>query len=258
MGPKPTLTVKITNPPDEDYYVGLLEEREFYDWGFANRGFTEDEADIVDYFLTYDKDGYVLFQSPVGGNIKRSVDDNTYTFTYMVPDTFKVLVYTASGDEYVSDVITRHAFHSEFYYDVSTGAIRENRITKVSFQKFVVSTVLCIGITLGLEALILLGFSLARKKNWKYFFFINLITQTVLNVLLTLSGFISMFFIIVTWLVSEILIITVESVYYSKRLINKNDECRPARNVAYGITANIVSLLAELPVLFIINLIFGI
>ena len=96
--------------------------------------------------------------------------------------------------------------------------------------------------------LVLVWFRLSFKKCLKHFFLINIITQIFLNVVTILISN------ILVWAAAEIVIISVESLYYRKRLITRDGKLFPKRNVCYGIVANLFSVFQELPLLLIVNL----
>ena len=251
FGPKPSITITIKNPPDDTYYVALLHKAKPYHW----------HEEEVDERYEYYVDGYSIFESPVGTNIKESNAEGRYVFSYMVPDTFKVLVVTSDGKEYVSNEITAFAFDSECIYDMSTGVLKENVITVRNVTKVSVRFLICFVLTVAMEAFVMLMFSLTYHKNFNYLLIINVITQILLNVvtILTLKmhlggGRMNL----IGWLATEIAIIIIESVYYCKRLKHKDGEIHSVRNVIYGVVANIFSLLIEVPAFFIVSFITGI
>ncbi len=238
-GPKPTLKVRIVNPPDSKYCVALLTYKSY-------EPSKEDREKGYDKFYT---DGYGLFLSPVGTNIHESNETGVYGFHYMVPWEFKVIVITDNGDKYVSNLIKRNSFHSECTFNVSNGVLKEEAFTSYNVLRYSIPAVLCFVVTILSEMLVLLWFRLSIKKNLKQLFFINIVTQIFLNVV---TFFINIFWV---WAAAELVIIIVESAYYRKRLVNRDGEQVPGRNVAYGIVANLFSLSMELPMLLIVYLI---
>ena len=238
VGPKPTLKVRIKNPPDTAYHVALL----------TYRSREPSQEEIEKYIGKYYDNGYYLFWSPVGKNVQDSNESGIYRFHYMVPSEFKVIVLTDDGTKYVSNEIARKGFHTECTFDIQTGVLKEDFITEYNVKRYAVSAVLCFIITIESEMLALFWFRLSFKKCLKHFFLINIITQIFLNVV---TIFINNIWV---WAAAEVLIITVESLYYRKRLITRNGELFPKRNVCYGIVANLFSLSQELPLLLIVNL----
>ena len=106
------------------------------------------------------------------------------------------------------------------------------------------------------EGIILLCFGLFRKKNLKYFLIVNIATQFLLFV----YNFLSRLFVPVfknhftLWIIMEIVIMVIETIWYSKKLVNKQDKVSMVRNIFYAITANLISALIDLPVLLIMAL----
>ena len=259
VGPKPSITITIKNPPAETYYVALIYKHEPSHWFDGQDELNNEEQEIREYFENYYVDGYSLFESPVGYNIKRSNSEGKYEFYYMVPDTFKVLIVTSDGKEYVSNEITTIAFDAECVYDVSAGVLRENVITVRNVAKVSIRFFICFVLTVAMEAFAMLIFSLTYHKNFDHLLIINLITQILLNVvtIVTLKTNMGQLMMII-WLATEIAIIIIEAAYYCKRLQHKDGDCHPVRNVIYGVTANILSLLIEVPVFLVISFINGI
>lgn len=238
VGPKPTLKVRIKNPPETAYHVALL----------TYRSGEPSQEEMEKYIGKYYDGNYYLFRSPVGKNVQDSNESGTYRFHYMVPSEFKVIVLTDDGTKYVSNEIARKGFHTECTFDIQTGVLKEDFITEYNVKRYAVSAILCFLLTIESEMLVLLWFRLSFKKCLKHFFLINIITQIFLNVVTIFINDIRV------WAAAEVLIILVESLYYRKRLITRNGELFPKRNICYGIVANLFSLSLELPLLLIINL----
>lgn len=239
VGPKPSIKVRIKNPPDTTYHVALLT--------YLSREPSQEEMERI--YGKYHDNGYYLFRSPVGRNIQDSNESGIYRFHYMVPSEFKVIVVTDDGKIYVSNnEIARKAFHTECTFDIQTGVLKEDFITGYNVKRYAVSAAVCFIVTIASEMIALLWFRLSFKKCLKHFFLINIITQVFLNVV---TIFINNIWV---WAAAEVVIITVESLYYRKRLITRNGELFPKRNVCYGIVANLFSLFQELPLLLIVNL----
>ena len=238
VGPKPTIKVRIKNPPDTTYHVALL----------SYRSKEPSQEEMEKYIGKYYDNGYYLFWSPVGRNVQDSNESGIYRFHYMVPSKFKVIVLTDDGTKYVSNEIARKRFHTECTFDIQTGVLKEDFITEYNVKRYAVSAILCFLLTIESEMLVLVWFRLSFKKCLKHFFLINIITQIFLNVVTILISN------ILVWAAAEIVIISVESLYYRKRLITRDGKLFPKRNVCYGIVANLFSVFQELPLLLIVNL----
>lgn len=239
-GPKASLKVKIVNPPKSKYHVALLTYK-------AN---IPSQQEMEKQYGEYYDGFYGLFMSPVGTNIHESNESGIYRFHYMVPSEFKVIVIDDTGRKYVSNEIKRQNFHSECTFDVKTGVLKEDVFTGYNVIRYAISAAVCFEVTIITEMLALLWFRLSFKKSLKHLFFINIITQVFLNVVTICINNIW------AWAAAELVIIIVESAYYRKRLISRDGELFPKRNVCYGIAANLFSLVQELPLLLVVNFVF--
>ena len=272
QGPKPSIKITIKNPPEGDYYVALLESR--YQ-GTPPETLSEEviEARIEEYehdveygriiddpvcetFYTYYEAGYILHRSPVGNNIQPSRANHEYTFGYMVPGTFKVMVVTADGQVFVSNDITRKAFYAECVYDHQTGILVE-RMTFRSTAKYLTTAIICYVITLVLEAFILRLFHYPYGRNKRPFILINTVTQVFLNFVvviapLAIKSLSTSLMIAFLWLFAEIIVIVIEVIYLRPRLKDYKGEIRKTKTGLCVVLANIVSVLADLPIYLIL------
>ena len=265
-GPKRSIEIKLINPPTEPYYVAIVCPTKYVaDINDVSRGdrIPEDHDWVREIFYDYNEDGYRLFTYAGGRNsIKYSEEprdfysgENMIDYGYMVPSTFKVMIVTESGEVTVSNEITPKIFHSRCIYNYSTNTL--NEIIIPSFGPgFYIETALYLVITLVVEGLILLCFGLFRKKNLKYFLIVNVTTQFMLFVF----NFLSRVFNVVLlnhyglWLLMEVVILVIETIWYSRKLVNKQGNVSKARNIFYAITANLISAFIDVPVLLIMSM----
>lgn len=262
-GPKPTLDIYLENAPSGDYYVALISEEGVKHFAEDSKARCVKEGkipqDIVDFLFAYNVNGYTLFCEPVGDDIIYSgkAVENRFHFYYMVPRTFKVIVVTSDMEVFISPVITRLNFYSECVYDVNAGTIQEKAYEFKNFTGFLYVAGFCLLATLFVEWIVLCCFRLMRGKNFLHFLLINLLTQILLNLgLLGMNQLrLSAVWFMVLWLILEILIIVIEALYYRNKLKNKDDEIKRVRNIAYAITANIISILIEIPLLLLLSLV---
>lgn len=256
MGPKPSITVNIQNPPSGTYYVALLSKKQgvmnLEDLYREKRETCPEE--VLETLAAYNEDGFSLYLEPVGNNILSSAENgSSFRFWYMVPTTFKVAIVTEDLQVITSPVITRNNFNSVCTYDVAGNTITEKPFSKYSMLKYCDSALHCLLITLVVEFVVMLCFRLMSLKNFLHFLLINLITQILLNaVLLGTNGLrFSSGWQFGMWVIAEIGIIVIEALYYKGKLKNKEGDPCPTRGIAFGITANIVSVLCEIPFLIL-------
>ena len=266
-GPKRSIEIKILNAPTEPYYVALVMPTKYVaDINDVSRfdHIPEDHDWVREIFYEYDEDGFRLFTYAGGTNSIRYSGwdsdfykgENTVEYGYMVPSTFKVMVVTESGEVTVSNEITAKIFHSRCEYDYSTNTLKEVYVPSFG-PDFFIETVLYLANTLIVEGIVLLCFGLFRKKNLKYFFIVNLTTQFMLFV----YNFLSRLFITVLmnhfalWIVMEAVILAVETIWYCKKLVNKQGDVSKVRNIFYAITANLISAFIDVPILLIMAIV---
>lgn len=265
-GPKRSIEIKILNAPTEPYYVALVMPTEHVaDINDPSRfdHIPEDHDWVREIFYDYNEDGYRLFTYAAGTNSIRYSGwqndfykgENMIDYNYMVPSTFKVMIVTESGEVTVSNEITPKIFHSRCEYDYSTNTLKEIYIPSFG-PGFYIETALYLVITLVVEGLILLCFGLFRKKNLKYFLIVNVTTQFMLFVF----NFLSRVFNVVLlnhyglWLLMEVVIMVIETIWYCRKLVNKQGNVSKARNIFYAITANLISAFIDVPVLLIMSM----
>ena len=249
IGPKPSIRIKVKNPPEGVYYIALLSQKGGIRTNLSERDLKPEDKDIAQFFKEYSKDGYHVFFNPTSSNIQKNNSENSYRFYYMVPDTFKVLLLTVDGKEYVSNTITKKAFNADCTFDAASGELTEQIFTKYNIHSALIGTFVCFTATVLTEMAVLPMFALPFKKNMKHFWFINTVTQVFLNAVLLISSDLRI------WAAAELVIIAVETLYYRNRLVNRNGEHNKKRNESYAIVANVISLIHELPLALIVNLI---
>ena len=159
-----------------------------------------------------------------------------HTFGYVgVPDTYRILMVTESGESWVSEPYTRTELQSSITVDLET---KEVSIPS-TWQGYLLQFLATFIPTLLMEGLILFLFRYRQKRSWKVFGCVNLVTQGALAVALSINamqhgvgfGFFSLF------LMAEIGVVIVESAVYMV-LLKEHSKNRAA---AYGIVANAAS-----------------
>ena len=268
-GPKRSIEIKILNAPTEPYYVALLEPTKYVadiNDIFRADHIPEDHDWVREIFYEYDKDGFRLYTYAGGKNsIKYTGWDNDFEhykgenvirYGYMVPATFKVMIVTESGEVTVSNELTPKIFHSRCEYDYAANTLKETILPSFG-PDFFIETASCLVITLVVEGIVLLCFGLFRKKNLKYFFIVNLTTQFLLLVFNSVSRIFVPELIkqFPLWILMEVMITGIETVWYSRKLVKKDGTRSTARNIIYAITANLISAFIDVPILLIMEFI---
>lgn len=238
MGPKPSLTIIIKNPPDCDYYVDALIQAA--DSTYYRSDEFEKEAynpDMLDLLMNYNEDGWQarLINSPIQ---KQPFGTNqiTYLIDYMgVPDNYKIIVITADLKVYVSEQIRRRTFHETVTFDLATGEASRPSAASAYIGQFITTCFY----TLLIELLLLLPFGL--KQKWKAALAVNVATQLILTVItgnvLINQGSLSALIVMIP---VELFILIIE--FLSYLVLMKG--YKTGRLLGYAITANFASYFA--------------
>lgn len=240
MGSKPRVKISITNPPKENYYLDLLYKPSQSESVYKN---LEDVCDpkMLDLLFSYTDEGlYPAFAhgtpSPMWGSLLPNENGN-HIFSYVgVPDEFKIIIVTESGEVKVSDIIKRNTMEISLnlnYDDMSY-------TTRPVWKAYLCQLAVTLPFTIIIEFLILILFGFKLKPNFKPFLTINIVTQIILSLSLSASfiygGSLGITF---AFIPLEIAVTLIECLYYKNHLVGKN----VLRNLIYGITANLATAL---------------
>ncbi|MBD5162986.1 MAG: hypothetical protein HDT14_13450 [Oscillibacter sp.] len=247
VGPKPQLTVRVENGPDEPYYLDLLAE------GALNGGWEGPSWDVeqamergeidlalLDALCAAVPEGWHACASqgtggaPIYGGL--TGEDGVHTFGYAgVPSVYRVLIVTGSGEVWMSGTCRREVLQAAVTVDWAAKTVKTPPLW-VGYTLQFMSTLLP---TLLFEGLILLLFRYEWRKNWKVFLAVNLVTQTALSIFLSITSLqngVGPLFLIL-FVPAEAMIASVEAGVYRKFLQGHSRR----RAVLYGLTANLVS-----------------
>ena len=271
MGPKPYIKITFRNA-DAPYYSTILARGDFMPP--AGIKFTDSDYDS-ELFLALDPGmqdavrAFAEYEAPEDYNYfgwRKTWDssDPTIELGYMPPDDFVVLVYFPdSGIVAESPVCHTYAFGSYFTADLSGQGLSVQ-----SGEKLAVEPVFPVGtwlvefgaralITVAVELIVALLFGYWEKRTMLFFAVVNLATQVILNIILTLVSIQYGFALfLIMYFFGELIVLTLEAVLYAL-LIGKYSKHHQGklRAVFYAITANAVSFLAG--VIFSANFIDG-
>ena len=186
MGPKPQLTVVVEHAPSELYYLDLLAEGEYeYDPDFAMDE-TDLDPELLAAFRAAIPDGWhaCIAEGTTGAPIwgKLTGDPagptNYHCFRYYgVPETYRILIVTASGETFLSDVLTRRTLQSSVTVDWVAKTAKPPLQSEGYLLQFAATFVP----TILIELVVLLLFGFKLKENWKPFLLVNLVTQGLLH-----------------------------------------------------------------------------
>lgn len=243
MGAKDQLAVYVENPPNELYYLDLLTQNSSPYNNFNQEGERESlDKKMVELLYSYESEGWMpaLVEGtgvPMWGKLIGQADGErmVHKFGYVgVPDTYRIIVVTKSGNVSVSDVYTRGALQSSITFDYTTGAA----VVPSTLSLYLLQFGWAFGVTIFVEGIILCLYGFSLKNNWKVFLLTNFITQVVLTITvgatLIKSGMISAYLVQIP---VEIFIIISEAIIYMNYLLGGSNR----RKIAYGIVANLVT-----------------
>lgn len=239
-GPKPQLAVKVVSGPEEPYYLDLLAE------GKGGNGLSQEERDALDQdmlsaLLSAVPEGWHACVTegtgvPIWGEL--TSEGGVHTFGYVgVPETYRILVVTQSGEVWMSETLERKVLQASATLDWAAGTVKVPPVWVGYVLQFLAALVP----TLVIEGVLLLVFGFQWKRSWRAFLLVNLVTQGALAVFMSFhivrDGFGWWFLILLV--PAELVIALVEAGLYCKLLQGRSR----ARSFVYGLTANAISAL---------------
>ena len=270
-GPKPSVVIDFKGLENEKYFVTLLSEVPSTGPHSAlgehdnNQRYHKGDGhfDIWEKFLSYkDKDGYYFLQY-----FSECTETSQFRWGYYPPPKFKILIYFPTYDKFVvsEEVYERYAFDSYYKVDAKgleiqsvTGTEQLKAVKSYDYKWEMLSLFTRIIITIIVEILIALLFGFRAKKQLLLIGAVNIITQSLLNVMLNIINYKqgSMMFVFnYVWM--EVLVFIIEAAAYSV-FLNKYstlNAIKKWRIPMYALTANAVSFIIGL---FIVSIIPGI
>jgi len=245
FGPKPRLTVIVTNPPEEEYYLDLLID---YDAPLYDN--IEDTRDLLDAekLSLLENHGISGWYAALTHGTKASLwgkltgerreGDAVHSFGYMgVPDKYKIIIITPENKVTVTRTINKVSYVSTVYYDYETGEETGLTLAWIYVKQFLMSLLP----TLILEGAVLLLFRFKTALTLGVFLSVNLITQAGMTLVMSTSllklGLLASYVVL---LPVELVIIAAEVTAFAFLLT----EGTRKKRIAYAITANIVSAAA--------------
>ncbi len=257
-GPKPSVVLEIDGP-EELYYVAMLSQARStgpasaYDEGETKHYCVLDESGAPteagmiawEKFQAYaEQDGYYFLQQ-----YAECFGMQEYKWGYYPPQIFKVVLYFPASDSFaVSAVCERYAFDSYFAVDVAheaDGSYSVNVKKSYDYTSEILGVGFRILLTIVTEVLIALAFSYRKKKQLLVILAANVVTQTVLNILLNyLEIRTQAIFMVMSYIFFELLVFGLEAICYHIFLVKEDTRARAVgRSVLYALTANVASLL---------------
>ena len=262
FGPKPQLTVRVENAPQELYYLDLLAEG---DWDAE--GENSDDGIERSYYGkedTLDPDLLALLRENVPGGWHACVAQGTtgapiygelyaestdassndlHIFAYHgVPSTYRIILVTQSGKVWLSDTLERKVLQSSVTVHWADDAESTTVTVPSAVSGYALQFLATLVPTLLVEGILLLLFRYSWKENWKAFLLVNVLTQGLLAVAsssVTAHSGVSAWYLFFFFLPAELVVMLVEVFLYSGRgLLTGHSKGRAA---LYAVTANFAS-----------------
>jgi hypothetical protein len=257
IGPKPSVVIDFNGLEDESYYVTLLSDitstgpHSVLGEHPNNQRYQKDDEDydIWQKFVSFkDKDGFYFLQYFSNCSVT-----SQFTWGYYPPPKFKILLYFPEQDRFAisEEVYERYAFDSYYLVDVKSieiqsvilgNYIKAERNYDVTWE--LISLFARIIVTITIEVLIALIFGFRTKKQLLIIGAVNIVTQSILNILLNVINYNQggmMFVINYIWM--EALVFMIEAVVYSS-LLPKYSSIKPMKKwliPLYALSANAIS-----------------
>jgi len=255
IGPKPSVVIEFKTLSLNNCYVTLLSQDEstgpfsVYNGDHPAR-YTEEDAEraIWEKFVSYkDAEGFYFLQY-----FQKLDSAATFKWGYHPPATFKILMYFPDYDRFVvSDTIyARYAFDS--YYRVDASALTpqsiENGVTVSATKNYhfiweALSLLIRIVLTIILELALALLFGFKAKKQIRIIIITNLVTQTILNILLNMVNYShGQLMFTLSYFLFELLVFAIEAVVFGN-MLNKyaEDPMKKGHPILYAFVANLLS-----------------
>ena len=171
-----------------------------------------------------------------------------HSFGYFgVPDTYRIIIVTKSGETWISDTLERKVLQSSATVDWESGTAGAGDTTVSTppvWLGYVLQFLATLLPTLVIEGLLLLAFGFSWKENRKLFLLVNFVTQGGLALYLAatvlrhgVSGWSYLIFIPI-----ELVILLTETLIYRRALAGQSR----SRAALYGVCANLASALIGL------------
>lgn len=256
MGPKPSVNLQFEGLENQLYYITLLSKAEStgpYTAGVYHTPpdtYQGTDAAAWAAFNSYqDADGFYFLQhfSPCN-------NEQTYAWVYYPPSTFKVLLYFPQTNTFqTSGIYERYAFGS--YYLVKNTSLDRSATESAAtlelqknydYTQEILSLAARIVATIAVEILIALFFGFRHKNILLLIILTNIVTQTILNVLLNISYYLyGSMNLIADYVWMELLVVVIELTAYSLYFKKKGNIKRWVAPV-YALSANAASFIVGL------------
>ena len=261
-GPKPQLTVRVENAPQEPYYLDLLAKGDWdaedgnridgIDWNYDGKEDTLD-PDLLALLRENVPAGWHACVAqgttgaPMWGELYAEGTDAPgnalHWFGYVgVPSTYRIILVTQAGKVWVSEALERKVLQSSVTVHWADDAESTTVTVPSTVTGYLLQFLATLVPTLLIEGILLLLFRYSWKENWKAFLLVNLVTQGVLaaaSSVLNLQNGAALWNYFLFLLPMEVAILLIEIYLYAGRgLLTGHSKGRAA---LYAVAANLAS-----------------
>lgn len=261
-GPKPQLTVRVENAPQEPYYLDLLAEGDWnesgessndgVDWSYHGKENTLDPALLTSLRDNVPAGWHACVAqgttgAPMWGELYAEGTDafgnDLHVFGYHgVPSTYRIILVTESGKVWISDTLERKVLQSSVTVHWSDDTEHTTVTVPSTVTGYLLQFLATLVPTLLIEGILLLLFQYSWKQNWKAFLLVNLVTQGVLaaaSSVLNLQNGAALWNYFLFLLPMEAVVLLIELYLYAGRgLLSGHSKGRAA---LYTVAANLAS-----------------
>jgi len=261
-GPKPQLTVRVENAPQEPYYLDLLAEGDWnesgessndgVDWSYHGKEDTLDPALLTSLRDNVPAGWHACVAqgttgAPMWGELYAEETDafgnDLHVFGYHgVPSTYRIILVTESGKVWISDTLERKVLQSSVTVHWSDDTEHTTVTIPSTVTGYLLQFLATLVPTLLIEGILLLLFQYSWKQNWKAFLLVNLVTQGVLaaaSSVLNLQNGAALWNYFLFLLPMEAVVLLIELYLYAGRgLLSGHSKGRAA---LYTVAANLTS-----------------
>ena len=261
-GPKPQLTVRVENAPQELYYLDLLAEGDWdesgessydgVDWSYHGKEDTLDPALLTSLRDNVPAGWHACVAqgttgAPMWGELYAEGTDafgnDLHVFGYHgVPSTYRIILVTQSGKVWLSEALERKVLQSSVTVHWADDAESTTVTVPSTVTGYLLQFLATLVPTLLIEGILLLLFRYSWKENWKAFLLVNLVTQGVLaaaSSVLNLQNGAALWNYFLFLLPMEAVVLLIELYLYAGRgLLTGHSKGRAA---LYAVTANFAS-----------------
>lgn len=249
--PKPSTVVYVNQTGAEQCVITLLaqEKEGAGPYCAVEPGEENPETEEIRYEAW---EAFAAYEDPDGFYFWGETFTPMVNWGYYPPEVFKVALYFPEYDSLIvsQEIYERYAFQSKFSLwltdvDCTHSGVVSMRLEKnIDWMEIIGGFLLRVVVTLAVELLVAVLWGYRSKRQMKVLLSVNLVTQVVLNALLSLWYiFDGPFDAMLRLLTGEIVVLAIESVFYVRRLPEGEHRLTASKGWAlcYTIAANVLS-----------------